>query len=169
MRQMEICMKETEKIPLPRMKFLVWFINISLVVITVFDFINSELNTTVLLIWLACWLFIYSFTCCRFWVSAEGFEIRVFGIPVRRVSVDRIARIEVILGNQITFELDNCPRFKRDPTGVSSDTSMFRSYGLRHPIKTVVYVAPEKKVDEIVELLRKLYPYKVYVVPRSRR
>ena len=169
MRQMEICMKETEKIPLPRMKVLPWFITICFAAIAALAYNDSGGKIALALIWLACWLFIYSFTCCRFWVSAEGFEIRVFGIPVRRVSVDRIARIEVILGNQITFELDNCPRFKRDPTGVSSDTSMFRSYGLRHPIKTVVYVAPEKKVDEIVELLRKLYPYKVYVVPRSRR
>lgn len=166
---MEKCMKDNEKIPLPRMKVLPWFITICFAAIAALAYNDSGGKIALALIWLACWLFIYSFTCCRFWVSAEGFEIRVFGIPVRRVSVDRIARIEVILGNQITFELDNCPRFKGDPKGVFGDKNMFSVYIFRHLIKAVQYIPPYNKVDEAVELLRKLYPCDVRVVPRSRR
>ena len=162
-------MKDNEKIPLPRMKVLPWFITICFAAIVALAYNDAGGKIASALYWIACWLLIYSFSCCRFWVSADGFEIRVFGIPVRRVSVDRIACIEVILGNQIVFELDDCPRFKRDPKGVFGDKNMFSVYTFRHLIKAVVCIPPYNKVDEAVELLRKLYPYKVYVVPRSRR
>lgn len=161
-------MKDDEKILLPVIKCLppLMFICGALLFLGESDFLRRPMNDYMVIIALVFWVVIVLASLVRYYVSADGLEVRLLGVPIRRVPAEKISYIEVVRDRwmRIVFEIGDCTRCC--DTKPLYDPDYFY---LKNMFKTVTYTPPEKQLEEVLELLNTLFPSKVGSIKDAER
>lgn len=153
---------KNKKILLPEIKWIGLFSNFCGAMLFLFesDFLRKPMDDLLVLLTLGAWIYIFLFSALRLKVSYDGLDVCLWRFTIRKVPVEKISRIEVVDMTDystILFELGKCPKFRRykllDSLGVF--------YFVNHPFRLIGYIPPENKKEEVLTLLKTLFPTKV--------
>lgn len=156
-----------DMIYLPKSKILAVFMNVCAVLLFLFesDFLKKPLSEPPVLVTLCFCVAAFPVSMIRICISSEKMEIRIWGITVRRITADKIVRIEIIEWYNITrvvFETGKCPKFRED-----NWLELLDDFYLLNMFRTIEYRPPAAQEDTVIELLNSAFPGKVNVVEKD--
>lgn len=156
-------MDNTEETVLPKREYTSLVLNCvgALLFVIETDFLRKPFSDTMVLIMLCFWIVLFCISITRISISPEGIKVNLWRIPLRRVSKDKVSRVEIVKWHDVShviFEIGKCPKYADNDQGNS-----LWIYLILNMFRTIEYIPPQNQKEAVLEQINAVFEAKMQI------